>query len=103
MTGLEGINSLEKALGTLGAKETRATDATKSASEKVATTAAQAANRSTDQASVSSAGGLVAQIANSSDVRTEKVAQLQAAIASGTYNVPASAVADKLIQHLLNR
>lgn len=103
MTGLEGINSLEKALGTLGAKETRATDATKSALEKVATTAAQAANRSTDQASVSSAGGLVAQIANSSDVRTEKVAQLQAAIASGTYNVPASAVADKLIQHLLNR
>lgn len=103
MTGLEGINSLEKALGTLGAKETRATDVAKSASAKVATTGAQAANRSTDQASVSSAGGLVAQIANSSDVRTEKVAHLQAAIASGTYNVPASAVADKLIQHLLNR
>lgn len=103
MTGLEGINSLEKALGTLGTKEIRATDAAKTTSAQVSSTAGQPASRSTDHASVSSAGGLVAQMANSSDVRTEKVAQLQAAIASGTYNVPASAVADKLVDHLLNR
>jgi flagellar biosynthesis anti-sigma factor FlgM len=103
MTGLEGINSLERALGTMGVKETRATDAAKTTSAQVASTTAQSANRSTDQTSVSSAGGLVAQMVNSSDVRTEKVAQLQATIASGSYNVPASAVADKLVDHLLNR
>ena len=104
MTGLDGINSLEKALGTLGVKENRATDAASAATTQPAGTAtAQAVNQNTDQASVSSAGGLVAQLANSSDVRTERVAQLQAAIASGTYNVPASTVADKLVSHLLKQ
>ena len=36
-----------------------------------------------------------------SDVRTAKVAALQAAIAGGTYNVSAGDVADKLIENLL--
>ena len=54
-----------------------------------------------DAASVSSAGSAVAQAASGSDVRADKVAALQAAIANGTYNVPASAVADKLISSLL--
>ncbi len=53
-------------------------------------------------AQLSSVGSALAQVASSSDdVRTEKVAAIQQAIAAGTYSVPASAVADKLIQHLL--
>ena len=54
-----------------------------------------------DQASVSQAGGLVAQSLKSDDVRSAKVAALQQAISAGTYNVPAGAVADKLIGSLL--
>lgn len=101
MTGLDGINSLQQALGSLGVKENRATDAAsaQTAGAAASTRAAQA----TDQASVSSAGGLAAQLSAGPEVRTEKVAQLQAAIASGTYNVPASAVADKLVAHLLGQ
>ena len=56
---------------------------------------------SVDSAQVSAAGGLVVQASAGSDVRTAKVAALQAAIAGGTYNVSASAVADKLIDSLL--
>lgn len=54
-----------------------------------------------DRASVSTAAGLVAQALSQSDVRTEKVAALQQSVAAGTYNVPASSVADKLISTLL--
>ena len=35
-------------------------------------------------------------------VRTEKVAAIQAALAAGTYNVPASAVASKLVDAMLS-
>ena len=101
MTGLDGINSLQQALGSLGVKENRATDAT--TNQGTGATASAGAAQRTDQASVSSAGGLAAQLSTSPDVRTEKVAQLRAAIASGTYNVPASAVADKLVSHLLGQ
>jgi anti-sigma28 factor (negative regulator of flagellin synthesis) len=34
-------------------------------------------------------------------VRADKVASVQAAIAAGTYNVPASAVASKVIDSML--
>jgi negative regulator of flagellin synthesis FlgM len=55
-----------------------------------------------DQASLSSSGGLVAQAMEGSDVRTDKVASLQQAIAAGTYSVSSSDVADKIIQSLLD-
>jgi negative regulator of flagellin synthesis FlgM len=53
-----------------------------------------------DQTTFSAAGSWIAQpvAGGDSDVRTEKVAALQQAIAAGTYNVSASDVADKLIQ-----
>jgi negative regulator of flagellin synthesis FlgM len=54
-----------------------------------------------DQASLSSTAALVAQALSESDVRTDEVSSLQQSIAAGTYNVPASAVADKLIGTLL--
>jgi flagellar biosynthesis anti-sigma factor FlgM len=56
----------------------------------------------TDQANVSSTGGLVAQALNTPDVRLDKVAALQSAISSGTYQVPASAVAGKIVDSLLS-
>jgi negative regulator of flagellin synthesis FlgM len=55
-----------------------------------------------DQTNLSSTGGLVAQALGISDVRSAKVASLQQAIAAGSYNVPSSNVADKMIQSLLD-
>jgi negative regulator of flagellin synthesis FlgM len=55
----------------------------------------------TDQAVFSAAGGFAAQDSADAGVRTDKVAALQQAIAAGTYNVPSSAVADKVIESLL--
>jgi negative regulator of flagellin synthesis FlgM len=55
----------------------------------------------TDQANLSSVGGLVAQAFESSDTRSAKVASLQQAVAAGSYNVPSLDVADKIIQSLL--
>jgi negative regulator of flagellin synthesis FlgM len=55
-----------------------------------------------DDANLSSAGGIVAQALEGSDVRTAKVMALQQAIANGSYNVSSSDVAEKMIQTLLD-
>ncbi len=55
-----------------------------------------------DEASVSPAANMVAQALSGSDVRTDKVAALQQSIAAGTYNVPASDVAAKVLSALLS-
>jgi flagellar biosynthesis anti-sigma factor FlgM len=54
-----------------------------------------------DQATVSSAASEVSQAANGDGVRADKVAAIQSALAQGTYNVPASAVASKLVESML--
>jgi len=54
-----------------------------------------------DRATFSSAGNEVALTASAPDVRTDKVAGIQAALAAGTYNVPASAVASKVVDSML--
>jgi negative regulator of flagellin synthesis FlgM len=53
-----------------------------------------------DQTTLSATAGLVAQALEGSDVRSEKVASLQQAIAAGSYSVSSSDVADKIIQSL---
>ena len=50
---------------------------------------------------LSSAGTEVAQTASESEVRMDKVASVHAALAAGTYNVPASAVAGKVVDAML--
>jgi len=73
-----------------------------------AQTAAATKNKSsattehTDTANVSSVGTQVAQSAGDSDVRLDKVVGIQAALQAGTYQVPASAVAQKVIGALLS-
>jgi flagellar biosynthesis anti-sigma factor FlgM len=54
-----------------------------------------------DHATLSSAGTEVSQTASESDVRAEKVIAVQAALATGSYNVPASAVAGKMVDAML--
>jgi negative regulator of flagellin synthesis FlgM len=54
-----------------------------------------------DQATLSSAGSEVSLESASDGVRMGKVAAVQAALAAGTYSVPASAVASKMVDAML--
>jgi len=54
-----------------------------------------------DRATLSAAASQVSQSASEDGVRTDKVAQIQASLAAGTYDVPASAVASKLVDAML--
>lgn len=65
--------------------------------------ATPAAGSAADEATLSTAASAAAQAATDSDVRMEKVTQIQEALAAGTYNVPASAVADKMMSQMLGK
>jgi negative regulator of flagellin synthesis FlgM len=65
--------------------------------------ASQRAEAGTDQATLSAAASVAAAAAPDSDVRMDKVAEIQQALASGSYNVPASAVAGKMIDQMLGK
>jgi negative regulator of flagellin synthesis FlgM len=54
-----------------------------------------------DRATFSSAGSQVAQTANDADIRMDKVSSIQAQLAAGTYNIPPSAVASKMVEAML--
>ncbi len=56
---------------------------------------------SSDRATLSSAGSEVALTPADGGVRTVKVAEIQAALQAGTYSVPASAVAAKVVEAML--
>jgi flagellar biosynthesis anti-sigma factor FlgM len=57
---------------------------------------------SSDSATLSSAGSEVSLTATDSDVRMDKVSSIQAALASGTYNVAPSAVASKMVDAMMS-
>lgn len=54
-----------------------------------------------DLATVSNAGSEVSQAISTDGVRMDKVASIQAALAAGTYSVPASAVASRVMDAML--
>src|SRR5579875_3451143 len=70
-----------------------------SASEKSPTPATAGVD---DLATLSPAASIAAQSADS-DVRTDKVAEVQQALATGSYSIPASRVADSMIDRMLGR
>ena len=55
----------------------------------------------TDRATLSNAASEFSQALTDDGVRPEKVAAIQSALAAGTYDVPASAVASKLVDAML--
>lgn len=63
--------------------------------------AGSASGMGSDLATFSSAGSQVSQTVSDEGVRADKVAGIQAALAAGTYNVPASAIAGKLVDAML--
>jgi len=101
MTGMDGINSLQKMLGALQVNDSSSVNGTAAKTASGTASIAKSGN-SVDYTSLSAAGGLAAsQSTDTSDVRMDRVTELQQAIAGGTYNVPASAVADKMVESLL--
>ena len=90
-SGLEGLRSL------LGVPQT-----TPSPVQPARSGASQESSPlSSDRATLSSVGSGVAETAGDTDVRTDKVDQIRAAIDAGTYNIPASAVASKMVDAML--
>lgn len=55
-----------------------------------------------DRATLSSAASEVSEAASGESVRMDKVLAVQQALAAGTYNIPASAVASKVIDSMLS-
>ena len=94
---MEIRNSLEGLKTLLGVPSTEATKPQSTKNTSTTDTAGLAGDRAT----LSNAGSEVSQAAAGSDVRTDKVAAVRAALAAGTYNVPASAVAGKVIDAML--
>jgi flagellar biosynthesis anti-sigma factor FlgM len=60
-----------------------------------------AVSDSADQATLSPAASMAAEAAQDSGVRMDKVTAVQQALADGSYSVPSSAVAGKMIDHML--
>lgn len=96
-SSMDGLKSL---LGVGTTATTAAAPAkTSTTSNTSGTTGGSALN--SDRATFSSAASEVSSTAAEPDVRTDKVASIQAALAAGTYNVPASAVASKVVDSMM--
>jgi negative regulator of flagellin synthesis FlgM len=93
MQQTNGISSLQSLLATQAVSETKTAVPAKAANDESSSSA------KSDKTSLSAAA---ASVTASSDVRADKVASLQQAIASGTYNVSSGEVADKIITSLLS-
>jgi len=92
-SSLDGLKSL---LSTSSADQVTST-----AKSTVASQTAGASALATDSATFSSMGSQVSQAAGDEGVRMDKVTSIQSALAAGTYNVPASAVASKLVDSMM--
>lgn len=75
----------------------------KEESAKRGSGAAAGTQRLADEATLSSAASLAAQTAPDADVRMQKVAAVQQALAAGTYSVPSTEVAGKMMDAMLGR
>ena len=89
-SSLEGLKSL---LGT--------SSAAGASTQPKSSGAASGSGLGSDMATFSSAANEVSQTAGDAGVRVDLVAGIQAALASGSYNVSASAVASKVVDSML--
>lgn len=96
-----GIGSVAQPLNVQGPTATSAAGQADSLKQSNGSDGTNVASTQNDAAKVSVSAGLLTQDVSGTDARAGRVAELQAAIAAGTYSVPASAVADKLIATML--
>ncbi|MDE3186065.1 MAG: flagellar biosynthesis anti-sigma factor FlgM [Acidobacteriota bacterium] len=89
--GVEGLKTLLGVTSTAPAQEQKAKSGPAAGSKPLGG----------DHATLSSAGAEVSQTVAESGVRADKVAAVQAALAAGTYSVPASDVAGKVVDSML--
>jgi negative regulator of flagellin synthesis FlgM len=101
MSSVNGIRNSQQTITSITSSATTPTVQATSPSGEASKSAVSNSNiRPADQTTLSATAGLVAQALEGSDVRSEKVASLQQAIAAGNYSVTSSDVADKIIQSL---
>ena len=84
-----------------GLKSLLGPSATQVAPQPKSTGAPSGSGLGSDSATFSSAASEVSQSASDAGVRMDKVAGIQAALASGSYDVSAAAVASKLVDSML--
>ena len=89
-----GIDGLKALLGVSAANTLQSRQMQRNSSPETG-------NLASDQARVSDAGSEVLRTASDEGVRMDKVTAVQAALAAGTYNVPASDVAAKVIGSMI--
>lgn len=95
------ISDLQTVFSSVGQSQASSqADAASAKSTAGAKTYDGAALNDGQRVSVSSTAGALAGVSADGDVRQDKVAQLQAAISSGSYQVSSSDVADKLIDSM---
>lgn len=99
MSYTNGIGNMPPVSGAATPATTHVNDAAKT--NRQDTSAAHAPASHADHTDLSSAGAVVAQALQGSDVRADKVAALKQAIDSGSYHVSSSDVAGKMIDSLL--
>jgi negative regulator of flagellin synthesis FlgM len=91
-------NSLDSLKSLLGVSQT---DSASLGTAKAASVNTTSSDTGSDRATLSSAASQVASTSDDSAVRMDKVANIQSALAGGTYNIPASAVASRLVDSML--
>lgn len=91
LNGSNGLNRAESVTEASAAKPVGRADTGKAAEATLAK----------DSATLGAGAAMASQLAGTSDVRMEKVAAVQQALASGTYQVDAGKVADKIIASML--
>ena len=89
--GANGLNRAESVTEAAAAKPVGRAESGKSSEATLAR----------DSATLGAGAALASQLAGTSDVRMEKVAAVQQAMATGTYKVDAAKVADKIIASML--
>jgi len=98
MSFASGIDGLQQIISS---STPRAAQADKPESTAIPNEVSIANVDNVDQANVSPAGNFIAQALEGSDTRSAKVASLQQAIVTGSYNVSSADVANKIIEGLL--
>ncbi|MFC6644307.1 flagellar biosynthesis anti-sigma factor FlgM [Granulicella cerasi] len=101
MTQINSLQMSTMGLSTMNVGESDSLDkaAPAAAMESTSTGSVNASAPST--VVVSNTGNLLSQNVGDDDIRADKVSALQAAITSGSYNVSASQVADKLMGFMM--